>query len=197
MDLKNEFITLVNKIANEALKNAALKMIDDAPEYFWTVAASSSGKFHPTISLGEGGLARHSIMTCVIAKDLLNAEIFIPYSDDNKDLVIVASLFHDIIKRGDSDNTEHTVFEHPILSSEFVKKHLIDAGIDMVLVETICTAIACHMGKWNTNKYSSVTLKKPLTPFEKLIHTADYMASRKYMKGLAHWQADLIDTQVN
>ena len=185
--MKNEFINEVNEIKNEELRTVALKMIEDAHEYFWTVAASSSGKYHPTISLGEGGLARHSIMTCAIAKDLLNAEIFIPMTDDNKDLVIIASLFHDIIKRGDNDNTEHTVFEHPLLSAEFVRNHLIDAGVNNDIINIICTAIERHMGKWTTTARSKTILTAPQTNFEKLIHTADYMASRKYIKGLEHW----------
>ena len=30
------------------------------PDYFFRVAASSTGKYHPAFSLGEGGLLRHT-----------------------------------------------------------------------------------------------------------------------------------------
>lgn len=186
--MKTEFINEVNEIKDETLRAVALKMVEDAPKYFWTVAASSSGKYHPTISLGEGGLVRHSIMTCTIAKDLLNAEIFIPMNDINHDLVIITALFHDIIKRGDNDNTERTVFEHPLLSAEFVRTHLKDADVKNTTISIICDAIEHHMGKWTTCSYSTTVLTAPQTDFEKLIHTADYMASRKYIKGLEHWK---------
>lgn len=184
--MKEEFIKEINTIKNEALRKVAMKMVEDAPEYFWTVAASSSGKYHPAISLGEGGLVRHSVMTYKIAIDLLEAEIFIPISDDNRDLVTITALFHDIIKRG--SNSKNTVFEHPILSADFVYEHLKDADIEPVVIDVICKAISRHMGKWTTCSYSKITLKAPVTPFEKLIHTADYMASRKYIKGLDQWK---------
>lgn len=191
--MRNEFIKEINKIHNEELRVAALLMALDAPDYFWTAAASSSGKYHPTISLGEGGLLRHSIMVCNIAKDLIEAEVFIQPSDDVSvndlnDWAIVASLFHDVIKRGEGDNTEHTVFEHPLLSAEFVRSHLTQAKINDSVINVICNAIESHMGKWNTSSRSDTVLPKPSTKFGLLIHTADYMASRKYMKGLESWE---------
>lgn len=185
--MKDEFIDEIKKIKGEDLRNAALEMIKDVPDYFWTDPASSSGKYHPEISLGEGGLARHSIMTCVIAKDLLESEIFVPYSDEAHDLVIVTALFHDIIKYGNK-STKHTVFDHPLLSSKFVKEHLKKTGIKSSIVDIISKAVACHMGKWNTSSYSKAILPKPATNFERLIHTADYMASRKYMGKLDKWK---------
>jgi hypothetical protein len=38
------------------------------------------------------------------------------------------------------------------------------------------------MGQWNTDKRSSVVLPKPKTVIEKLVHLADYLASRKSLE---------------
>ena len=35
-------------------------MIELLPDYFFNVPASSTGKYHPEFSLGDGGLVRHT-----------------------------------------------------------------------------------------------------------------------------------------
>ena len=44
MDMKKQFMDEVEKIENDKLKKAAKKIAKDLPDYFWHVAASSSGK---------------------------------------------------------------------------------------------------------------------------------------------------------
>lgn len=188
---KKAFIAEVEKINDSKLRSACKKMVKDIPTYFWTEVASSSGKYHPPISLGEGGLVRHSIMVATIADDLITCEMFCRDNEVNRDIARVASLFHDCIKRGivsDDSQVGHTVFEHPLLASDFVRTHLEEAKVDPLKVYMICDAIRTHMGKWTTSKYSTVALSKPRTDFEKMIHVADYMASRKYMGGLEEWK---------
>lgn len=187
MNTKTLFINEVENIENEKLKNACLSMIDDIPEYFWTVPASSSGKYHPNCDLGEGGLVRHSIMVCRIATDLCEAEIYGRRNQNYKDMAIVAALFHDVMKQGDG-TSGHTEFIHPNLGATFVREHLEVSDIDPIIVEIICDGIRSHMGRWRTSQYEpEVLLRGPKTDFEMLIHTADYIASRKYIGGLAEW----------
>lgn len=185
MTEREQFIGIINTISDERLKKAALEMTTDLPDYFWHIPASSSGKYHPECDLGEGGLLRHSIMVCTIALDLLTSEVFIKDNPVNRDLVIISTLFHDGFKSGEVINgqySDHTVFEHPLISADFVRKHLKQNGVDESIISIITLAIQAHMGKWNTSKYSELVLRTPQNNFEKLIHTADYVASRKYVK---------------
>ncbi|MBQ8218569.1 MAG: HD domain-containing protein [Bacilli bacterium] len=183
---KESFMKEVNKIKNDRLRTVAETLVEDAPEYFWHNAASSSGKHHPQCDLGEGGLVRHSIMTAIAANDLVISEIFVEDTQYNRDLAIFTGLFHDVIKYG--DNKIHTEFAHPILSGVFVKERLEKAEVDEDTTNIICRAIFSHMGKWTTSTYSpGVTLDIPSTSFQKLIHTADYVVSRKYIGGLDEW----------
>jgi len=187
--MKNAFIAKINEITDEKLRNVCLDMVNDIPEYFWTIPASSSGKYHPQCDLGEGGLVRHSIMVYTIAMDLITSEMFVRDNDANRDIARVAALFHDCIKSGpvaeDGSYSDHTVFEHPRLASGFVREHLEAANIDKLKIEMICDAIYTHMGKWCIDKYGDAkALSKPRTDFEKMIHMADYMASRKYINGI-------------
>lgn len=189
-DYKADFIAEINKIENEALRDATLAMVPDIPEYFWHIPASSSGKYHPACDLGEGGLVRHSLMVERIALDLVNAEIFVEDTMKNRDCARIAALFHDILKSGpvaeDGTYSEHTEFKHPIYAAKFICEKL-EAYVFTKM--DIINAIGSHMGKWNTSKYEEgVILPKPISPFEKLIHTADFIASRKYIGGLEEWK---------
>ena len=192
MNNKTLFLKEVEKINDTKLKKAAKQMIKDLPEYFWTIPASSSGKYHPKCDLGEGGLVRHSIMVCTTAIDLVISEMFVRDNEVNRDVARVAALFHDSWKNGtvneEGQYGNHTVHEHPMIAANFVKRHLIEAKVDDLKIEMICGAIYTHMGKWCTSKYSSIALSKPRTDFEKLIHIADYVASRKYISGLDEWK---------
>ena len=185
--MKTQFKDEIDKICDEKLRTAALDALEDVPNYFWKVPASSSGKYHPKCDLGDGGLVRHSIMVSRVAVDLLTAEIFLRDTDYNRDLVRITALFHDIMKQG-TGNTGHTVFNHPILASDFLKEYLEDADVDKCSIEMICSGLSTHMGKWTTSScMPDIVLDAPKTDFEKLIHTADYVASRKYIGGLEIW----------
>lgn len=183
---KSAFIKEVEKINNDTLRNRCLEIVEEIPSYFWEVPASSSGKYHPECDLGSGGLVRHSLMVTKCGLDLLTAEIFGRDDENARDMVRVSCLFHDSFKSGkvNSDGTysKHTVFEHPKFAAEFLDRTL---PKDTYGREQIISAVYSHMGKWNVNKYgNSEPLPKPQSRFEKLVHTADYMASRKYIKWL-------------
>ena len=159
MDMKMQFMDEIDKIENDKLKKVAKKMAKDLPDYFWHVAASSSGKYHPACDLGDGGLVRHSIMVCTCAMDLVTCEMFVRDNSANRDIARVAALFHDGIKHGpvaeDGTYSSHTMFEHPRFAADFVREHLVEAKIDDLTIEMICDAIYTHMGKWCTDKYGN------------------------------------------
>ena len=47
-------------ICDPEVKRLVRIVLDKAPENFWTIAASSTGKYHPEYAAGEGGLIRHT-----------------------------------------------------------------------------------------------------------------------------------------
>lgn len=171
----------------------SLELLGKLPEYFWKEPSSSTGKHHPEYGLGEGGLARHSLMAYRWLKMLLDAN-----EQNMKEFVpgmVVAALFHDCCKRGMSDSVqEHTVFEHPLLSAKFVLDHaegfakdnreLLESSIEDedAFKQNVAVAVSCietHMGKFNTCDYSDVVLPKPKTAMQYMVHLADYISSRK------------------
>lgn len=174
---KEIFKPYLNLFQNEKIKQFANYLLDEVPDYFWTTAASSTGKYHPSYSLGNGGLVRHTLSALYYAKEMLNLEM---YKDllDYKDEIYFAIMFHDCQKLG---NSKYTVHEHPDLAADFIVKHWEEnnTGVPKVSIDLICNMVKSHMGQWNANKYSKIVLLKPNTQLEKFVHLCDYLASRK------------------
>ena len=54
------FANELNDIKDAKLQAFAVKLLTNAPDYFFTVPASSSGKYHPYFAREEGGLVKHN-----------------------------------------------------------------------------------------------------------------------------------------
>lgn len=147
--------------------------------YFYEVPASTSGRYHPQIDLGKGGLVRHTRMCVRVAVELLQLKM---WSKMDPDLCVAALLIHDSQKCGDGGT--HTVHEHPALASEKFLKHAMKYPQWSELsdkVNAICRMVHSHMGQWNTSNYSNVVLPIPAQPDEKFVHLCDFIASRKFI----------------
>ena len=168
----------LNYIRDKNLRLWVAKYLDTCvPTYFFSVPASSSGRYHPAYTLGEGGLVRHTKAVTQIAEELLKLE---QYADLPHDEIITACIIHDTFKHGVVD-AGHTVFEHPMIASEkftdfMAKSH---APVSISQVALISSCVATHMGQWNKSDRSSVVLNKPVRREQEFVHMCDYLASRK------------------
>ena len=172
------FATELNRIQNEAVRKSAIYLLEQLPEYFYHVPASSSGKHHPDFSLGEGGLVRHVKVACRIAEELFRNKVYGTYSDYEKDLIRTAVLLHDGLKNGLED-CGHTVIEHPLLMVDFLYNNINNLDIPIEDIQTIARLISTHMGPWTQNQEGKDILRAPQSLDEILVHTCDYFASRK------------------
>jgi hypothetical protein len=68
--MTEKFEQEIELIKNPAIKNIAKQGVDLLPDYFFKVPASSTGKYHPSFALGEGGLYRHVRAAVGIAVEL-------------------------------------------------------------------------------------------------------------------------------
>jgi len=147
------------------------------PDYFFTIPASSTGKYHPSYALGEGGLVRHTKAAVIIFYDVANLEMF-HVTPEERDLGIVALILHDGLKNGIEQNT-YTITKHPVLISNYLRENF----PSFPFINEVCSYIETHMGQWNTDyKTQEEVLEKPSTKMQKLVHLADYLASRKYLE---------------
>ena len=171
---------VLNTIENDDIRDFAVKLLDSLPEYIWTVPASSTGKYHPAYSLGDGGLMRHQVAVVSFLNFFFELEQYnSKLTSREMDLMRVAGLTHDGMKSGSQEQfstNKYTKFEHPVLMANKVREC---GGLPTEELEFIADVISKHMGQWNTDKKSSTVLPKPNEKFSRLLHLADYLSSRK------------------
>lgn len=179
---RDTFERELDTFENSDIRELAEMMIDNIPEYFFTVPASSTGKYHPSYALGDGGLYRH---TCALLR-LMNHMFTIEqtqnqFTSRERDLLRLSGIMHDTRKSGEADNkSKYTVFNHPLLASDAIRKF--KGAVETVSdeeIEIMSKACESHMGEFNTDRKSGATLPKPHNKYEKLLHLCDYLASRK------------------
>ena len=172
------FTKEISYIKNESKKRDIEYLIKLLPDYFFTIPASSSGKYHPKFANTISGLVKHTKAAVRIAYDMF--ETYNNFTDDDKDLIIIALIMHDGLKKGlvEEKDTRH---DHPLLVSKLIMENANELEMDIDDVRKLCMMIESHMGKWNTCKRSKVELPVPTSEIQRFVHRCDYLASRSYM----------------
>lgn len=178
-------------INNLQVRKFAQWITRNAPDYFFEIPASSTGKYHPKYSLGEGGLLRHTLGAIVFANHLFPLYNF---NQLEQDLIIASLIMHDMAKNGvEIENgqpvkaSNYTVADHPIAICEYVEylyKTSDEVDDDIIYVfnnywDIIKRNIQSHMGQWNKNKSGEVILPLPITSSQRFTHLCDFLSSRK------------------
>lgn len=183
MSYKTEaFKTELTYILNPAYRTFAESAIESLPDYFFKVAASSTGKYHPSYVLGDGGLLRHTKAAVGIAVELFRMES-LKYSDDEKDLIIISLILHDGFKHGETEE-RYTRADHPVVCKQQIETNeKLHSLIDENSLQTIVSNIETHMGFFNKDyKTGKEILPTPKTKMQHLTHLCDYLASRKCLE---------------
>lgn len=195
------FTKEIGYISDETLKKIVVDTLDASPECIQIIPASSSGKYHPVYSLGDGGLVRHVRAAVGIAHSMIETDIFKNIAlgvgaDDYetimiyKDVAYAALILHDCMKPDDTDDTpKHgTRFDHPLLAATLFKntaaKYVTNENMNYMkaIIPLVHSCIASHMGEWNTAPYAKgIVLPKPKLGIEEFVHMCDYLASRKFL----------------
>ena len=182
MDRLEVFKTELEYIRNPKIKEFTEKTLLEVPEYFFRIGASSTGKYHPSYTIGEGGLVKHSKAAVRVAIELFRMSEK-GYTDDEKDIVISALILHDAAKQG-FNGSKYTITEHPLEIVKFFKsKKELRKIIPEDILNAISNCICSHMGIWDYDyKTKEKVLPRPKTRLEKIVHIADYIASRKCLE---------------
>jgi HD domain len=162
-------------IKNELLNGFVLTALGKVPETFWTIAASSTGKYHPEQSNGEGGLVRHVLATLYFAR-----ELFICYSctQDEQDIINAAIILHDVGKA--------IAEPHDIVAATTLRWLYKDQKLVSPMILAAIDGVRWHMGKWATgstdcqeDEQGRKSFPDNFTRTSMIVHLADYAASRK------------------
>lgn len=181
MTKKEVFKTEINYLKNPKYQENVKTLIELVPDYFFIIPAASTGKYHPQFAQGEAGLVRHTKVALKIAKDILSLEYMNNiFTNDEKDLLLIAIMFHDTHKLG-VPKEKYTRFDHPLLAASFIKDNQDKTTFTDKEINIITKTISSHMGQWNTNSYSNITLPKPNDKYEFFVHMCDFLSSKKYL----------------
>ena len=177
-------------IHDKNIKQFVIQCFDKlCPDYFWTCPCSTSGKYHSQVSLGVGGLVRHTKLAVWWGVELLRALDSSPELKDIatlRDEVIATLLLHDMVKNGKGLNAQGYSLESGVtgthgvtLANKIVYHEICIADSDSFC--RIMAGVAGHMGVWTTNHIYQPNniLDSVEKTFAQLIHLADYAASRK------------------
>ena len=179
MNKIEQFEIELGYIKDETIQEDCRTMIDLLPDYFFHIPASSTGKYHPSYSLGEGGLLRHTKAAVRIGYELLQDPcIGNKYEDSEKDIMLMGLLLHDGLKSGVTQE-KYTRFDHPILMANYVMEHKVDLLMSDEEIDLLCSVIKTHMGPWTQDYNGEEVLEAPKTKYQNFVHMCDYLASRK------------------
>ena len=191
---KEVFNVELEKIKNKKVRASTEVILDLLPDYFYEIPASSSGKYHPAFSLGEGGLVRHVKVALRLLEEVFKDSVYGKFSDKKKDLMRMAVMLHDGFKSG-KEYSGHTNVDHPVLMHDFIIENQDVLLITPKEAQFVANCILTHMGPWNTDKEGNVIMPVPKTREQKIVHTCDYFASRNFLN--VHFENNEIADSAN
>lgn len=182
MNREEVFKVELGYIKSDRIRRSCIEMIKLLPDYFFEIEASSTGKYHPSYATGKGGLVRHTKAAVRIAYDLLgDVCIGDKYTQDEKDLMIMALILHDGVKSG-VPKERYTRFDHPIMMAEMLMDNEENMELEMEEIEFLGDVIKTHMGPWTTDYNGVEVLERPKTKYQNFVHMCDFLASRKALE---------------
>ena len=189
---RDVFADELTKIHDSSIRDFVIAVFElICPKYFWTVAASTTGKYHPLVSIGRHGLIRH------VKLAVYWGELFCLMHDDISEemtcQVIASLLIHDILKNGKvltaggmPKHREITRTHGVDLAKELKrnKQKLIKAsGISFRSFRRITRGVGGHMGKWTSDKYPKYRTEAIPNKLDQLVaeivHMADFTSAQK------------------
>ena len=164
---KEELSLIINPVIKEWVRKTLL----NAPGYFYTAMASSTGKYHPACTCKIGGLIIHVKRAVFMANRLCRG---FGIEDADKDIVIAAITLHDIAKVGQGSGSYDDYVNHPLNAEKYFADFRTE---DSEVIGKINFCIKHHMGLWTPD-----SIKKPLKEYSNLelvVYIADFMATTK------------------
>ena len=173
------------KIKNEDIRNAVKQLLNKCNDKNVIGAASSSGKYHPQFSLGEGGLIRHTKAVCHFTERFLS--MMPQYDGDEWDIPYSAAILHDMCKYTDK---EHTNIDHPLLMGNMIRDYANEkfSGFDDIIEQNYAKLIAIadcvksHMSRWDKDKNGNKIGEPPTKMPHYIVAMADMAAASRHIQ---------------
>jgi hypothetical protein len=173
--MKEALYSQLNEIQDSEIRNFVKEALDNAPEGFWHIACSGTGKYHPPENQGDAGLIRHLCKCIITAKDLCR---YFGLTQEETDIVLAGTILHDIKKNGDIWGVS-THPEHGIMGSRFLEQFKLKEPVKT----EIKSLVRYHMGRFTGTKEDIERCSNP-NKKELIVQMTDMFCSRKYASWL-------------
>ncbi len=167
-------------IKNDKKKNDIKYLVSKLPDYFFEIPASSTGKYHPDFASTSHGLVKHTKVAVRIAKELFDNPGLNNFTDDEKDIIIMALILHDGCKSG-MVKEKYTRFDHPLLICDLINENRSKLSLNDDEVDLLTRIISSHMGIWNKDYNGNEVLPIPKDKYQRFVHLCDYLSSKKFI----------------
>ena len=182
MNKADVFKKELSYVKNKKYVDCAKNMIELLPDYFFSIPASSTGKYHPGFAQGEGGLVRHTKVAVRMCYELANNNsIGHSFTSDEKDLMLIALIMHDGVKSG-IPKEKYTRVDHPLLAAKLIRDNKDMIGLSETEIDFVCSVIETHMGEWNKDFNGNEVLPVPKNKYQRFVHMCDSLASKKFIE---------------
>lgn len=167
----------LSKIRSRGIRILTEECLLEAPEYFWRIPASSSGKYHPPWANRDGGLVLHTKVVTYLVKQLFKMIIVDP--SWLLDICYSAAILHDIAKNGLPDSgyttTDHGASASIILWTCYERTGAVQGMVSLDEFCQIHEAIRLHYGVFTDKKEVRSCLQ--LSGPSLIVHLADAIAA--------------------
>lgn len=196
--IQNVFAKELELIQDADIKSFVIDVFGElCPSYFWYIPASVRGH-HPPVCRTRGGLVHHVKLAVAFADSFLDIHL---EDDLRTSQVITATLLHDMMKRGPTENELDTWPEHRVANrshGRYCANRLVEYLDDpqtwspglRVKLAPIITAIRLHMGRWTWELQPHEAQELIHNEIVRTTHLADYAASRALHQYLAERAID-------
>lgn len=180
MDKVSCFNKEYNYIKDNRKREDLKYLVSELPDYFFEIPASSTGKYHPEFAGTKNGLVKHTKVAVRIAKELLDNPGLNNFKDNEKDIIIMALVLHDGLKKGMPEE-KYTRVDHPLLTADFIRKYKDKLSLTSDELDLITRVVSSHMGIWNKDFNDNEVLPVPKDKYERFVHMCDYLSSKKFI----------------
>lgn len=179
-EMKREvFALLADNYETDRIREYFLDMVEEIPDYIFTMPSSTSGKYHNKTQCETYGQIYHVFMFASILEHRLrlkgNREKYA--TPEIRDCMRCVPAFHDAIKCG-WNGSKYTVQDHPMLAAKWVMETKPSHDIPVELKQMIADMCEAHSGEWNKSRSGEVLMSEPRNDMEFFIHECDILASR-------------------
>lgn len=171
---RKDFSYELSLIQNDYLREFAEFCLNNAPDYFYTYPASKSGEYHPRCSNELYGLTRHVKMCIRMSHELMKDGFLFSFDENEKDLIYVALLLHDLCKYGFKQYKNFR--KHGGIAVHYVEDLVKGTEFESFIFSEswsiISGAMRRHLGVYSESVYGL-----PQTKLELFVARVDYITS--------------------